>query len=210
MSVMTRRSCYWTEVTNYPGVCHSQCRHCQDSQLSDKHSSNFQHLWLISPRLSPVWSLLGTDCYLTKISFEISCYFSPRARRRHQPPAACSGYTLIPLKTLELKIILLTTGKTFNLFQAICRNKYLDIMFQFLIIVSVIRSGDLKTKATRECTYLLLYTAELSHIKRVNLKAGFARPYALKYSLITCTHSLNHWIIVLYVVIIITIALIPV
>lgn len=143
-------------------------------------------------RLFSVWSLLGTDCYLTKISFEISCYFSPRAGRRHQPPAACSGYTFIPLKTLELKIILLTTGKTFNLFQAICRNKYLDIMFQFLIIVSVIRSGDLKTRAMRECTYLLLYTAELSHIKRVNLKAGFSRSYALKYSLITCTHSLNH------------------
>ena len=118
------------------------------------------------PRLFSVWSLLGTDCYLTKISFEISCYFSPRAGRRHQPPAACSGYTFIPLKTLELKIILLTTGKTFNLFQAICRNKYLDIMFQFLIIVSVIRSGDLKTRAMRECTYLLLYTAELSHIKK--------------------------------------------
>ena len=141
-------------------------------------------------RLFSVWSLLGTDCYLTKISFEISCYFSPRAGRRHQPPAACSGYTFIPLKTLELKIILLTTGKTFNLFQAICRNKYLDIMFQFLIIVSVIRSGDSKTRATEECTYFYfcIHTAELSHIKGVNLKAGFA----LKYSLITRTHSLNH------------------
>lgn len=71
-------------------------------------------------------------------------------------------------------------------------------MFQFLIIVSVIRSGDLKTKATRECTYLLLYTAELSHIKRVNLKAGFARPYALYIfidHLYTFIESLNHCIV---------------
>ena len=89
MSVMTRRSCYWTEVTNYPGVCHSQCRHCQDSQLSDKHSSNFQHLWLIFSACSRSGLCSGRIATWQKLVLRslVTSHPGLGGDTSHQPPA---------------------------------------------------------------------------------------------------------------------------